>query len=159
MLTTKLQPVAGISAGRSAFTLMEVVVSTVVAGVIFGGVLTAYIQSARFAEWTGYSLAAQALSIQELEQARSAKWDTQGTSQTDDDVDETGSIPGMSITVLDVPISGGNPVYATNYISISNVVIVPSPLIQVKFIRVDTVWSLRAELFTNTVAAYLAPDR
>ena len=134
---------------------MEVVVSVLVTGVIFAGVLTAYIQAARFAEWSGYSLAAQALSIQQLEQARSAKWDTQSTPE----VDEIASIPSLTWTNLDVPMSGDIAVYATNHIFITNLTIMPSPPVRVKIIRVDTVWPYRGKMFTNSVATYLAPDR
>src|ERR1035437_8503854 len=57
------------------FTLVEVVVSLGIVTLLFSGILTAYIQSSRQAEWAGYSLAAQAIGIQQIEQARSAVWD------------------------------------------------------------------------------------
>jgi type II secretory pathway pseudopilin PulG len=138
--------------GELAFTLIEVVVSSLVAGAVFAGILTAYIQAARFAEWSGYSLAAQALSIQQLEQARSAKWDTQSVPELDETVD----IPSVTWTELDVPRSGDNAVLATNYISMTNLTIATG---RFKMIRVDTVWTFRQESFTNSVATFIAPDR
>ena len=51
------------------------VVSLGIVTLLFGGILNAYIQSSRQAEWAGYSLAAQAIGIQQIEQARSGVWD------------------------------------------------------------------------------------
>jgi prepilin-type N-terminal cleavage/methylation domain-containing protein len=57
------------------FTLVEVVIALGIVTLLFSGILTAYIQSGRQAEWAGYSLAAQAIGVQQIEQARSAVWD------------------------------------------------------------------------------------
>jgi hypothetical protein len=142
---------------KSAFTLAEVLVSLMIAGLIFGGILTAYIQAARFADWSGYSLAAQALSVRQLEQIRSAKWDTQATPE---EVDETDSILRTSLpTELDIPMSGTNAVYATSYITITPVPVTGDASARLKLVRVDTVWTYHEDLFTNTTATYLAPDR
>jgi hypothetical protein len=125
---------------------------------IFGGILTAYIQAARFADWSGYSLAAQALSVRQLEQIRSAKWDTQATPVVDEFFQFT-NLNSMTWANLDVPTSGTNLVYATNYITIEARSVAGDANAKFKFIRVDTAWAYHGDLFTNTTATFLAPDR
>lgn len=144
---------------RSGFTLVEVVLAVGVIGLAFGGMIVAYIQSARRAEWSGYSLAAQALALQQLEQARSAKWDVTDTPV----VDEIASLPRTTSTILDLPISGTNVVRATNYITVSTITIETNPPISVHMVKVATVWPFiengQTVYFTNMVANYFAPDR
>lgn len=143
---------------RNAFSLAEVVVSLAISGILLGGVVTAYIQSLQRAEWSGYSLAAQAIAIQQLEQARAARWDTQVTPVVDDLVST--NFPSPSVTILDLPVSGTNVVYATNYTSVSTVSVSVSPAATVKLIEVKTVWPfLNGRLYTNSAATYRAPDR
>lgn len=160
----------------AAFTLMEVVVSIAIVATIFSGVLMAYIQSARRAEWSGRSLAAQAMAIQTIEQIRSAVWDQQASSGTLGIRDEAtnlvlvnkavvgGVTTGYSWTNLDLPSSGTNIVNATNFVRIQNLSSFwPSfPNVAVRFIRVDTVWPCSwngtNKLFTNTVCTYSSPD-
>ena len=57
------------------FTIIEVVISIALMSVVFSGIILGYIHTAQRAQWSGCSLAAQALSIQQLEQARAAVWD------------------------------------------------------------------------------------
>ena len=58
--------------------------------------------------------------------------------------------------ILDVPISGENITYATNFTVISLVSANP-PL---KMVRVDCVWPFKGQgLFTNTLITYRAPDQ
>ena len=147
--------VLGRSRGVAAFTLAEVVMAIAVTGLIFAGILTSYIQSARRAEWSGYSLAAHALAMQQLEQARSAKWDILNTPV----VNEITNLPSMTWTNLDLPISGTNYTRATNFISVRTITISTLPPVAVQMVKVDTVWPFRDRLFTNTVANYYAPDR
>jgi len=139
----------------AAFTLAEVVMAIAVMGLIFAGILTSYIQSARRAEWSGYSLAAQALALQQLEQARSAKWDILDTPA----VNEIANLPSMTWTNLDLPVSGTNYTRATNYITVHTITISSNPPVAVQMVKVDTVWPFRGRLFTNTLANYYAPDR
>jgi prepilin-type N-terminal cleavage/methylation domain-containing protein len=148
VLTNSLRP------GRRAFTLTEVVMATAITAVAFGGIVTCYIQSSRRAEWSGYSLAAHALAIQQLEQARSAKWDTLTTPV----VDELTNIAPVTSAVLDLPISGTNAVWVTNYATVSTVTISTTPLVTVHMVKVNTVWPFRGKLFTNSIADYFAPD-
>jgi len=161
----------------SGFTLVEVVVALAIVVTIFTGVLLAYIQSARRAEWSGRSLAAQAQAIQQIEQIRSAVWDQQSTSGSLGIRDEVqnlvlqnkvvgtnGVISGYWWTNLDLPSSGTNFVTATNFVSVKIVSnFWPSfPSVTLRLIRVDTVWPCTwngvNKLFTNTICTYSSPD-
>lgn len=166
-----LRATAGHLKQDAAFTLAEVVISMAIAAFVFGGIITAYIQSTRRAEWSGYSLAAQALAIQQLEQARSAVWDSAlGKNEVTNlalnnwkytNATRVGS--GYSWTNLDLPVSGGNFVRATNYVTIrmlTNVAGVPA--VSLQMVQVDTVWPFQIgttnRFFTNSISTYLAPD-
>lgn len=134
-------------------TLPEVVVSLGIGALVFGGVLTAHIQSTIRAEWSAYYLAGHSLAMQRLEQARAAKWDTQSSPPVDLVV--ASNFP-VTVDVLDIPISGTNITYATNFVTIATISTDP-PL---KLITVDTVWPFRpGKVFTNTTASYRAPDQ
>lgn len=160
----------------SAFTLAEVVTAVAIIGIVFGGILAGYIQSSRRAEWSGYSLAAQALAIQQLEQARSAIWDNSlgknevtnlnliGWSQQI--VNGLPVVKGYSWGILDLPYNGGtnNAVRATNYVTIRRVFLnnITNPPVQIQMVQVDTVWPFHGfagrRLHTNTTVNYFAPD-
>jgi type II secretory pathway pseudopilin PulG len=153
----------------SAFTLAEVTISLVIAGMVFAGILTGYIQSAKRAEWTGYSLAAQAYGIQQLEQARSATWDVSSTPNVNQLTNPTLNMIGWAFsgnawkgytwTNIDIPYSGSNYVRATNFVTVSNVTVPSSPSVTVQSVRVDTVWRYQNKNVTNTMVNYYAPDQ
>lgn len=143
--------------GVKGFTLAEVIVSIAVASIAAGGMIYGYILSGRRSEWSGYSLAAQALAVQRVEQIRAAKWDTQASPAVDQ-LNYT-NFPAISTGVLDLPVSGTNLVRVTNYTTLSTIQISASPVINVKFIRVDTVWAFNSKRFSNTVVTYRAPDQ
>jgi type II secretory pathway pseudopilin PulG len=136
--------------------LAEVVVSLVIVATVFGGILVAYIQAARRAEWTGRSLAAQALAIQQIEQARSSRWDlTTG-------MNELTNVGNSSFSALDLPSAGTNYVWATNYITASMLTFTAPNAYQLRMITVDTVWPFTwrttTRYFTNRTCTYCAPD-
>jgi hypothetical protein len=153
----------------SAFTLAEVAVSMAIVVLIFGGILVAYIQSCKRAEWTGYSLAAQGLAIQQLEQARCAQWDPcVPTNQFTNLVLNSPSLTtpgglytytGYTWTNLDMPTSGSNFVRATNWVTIK---MLASGNVRYQLIKVDTVWPFvwrsTTNLFTNSIGTFIAPD-
>ena len=143
---------------------------------VFGGILAGYIQTSRRAEWTGLSLAAQGLAIQQLEQARSAVWDNAlgkneltnlnligWSRQTSNGLS---TVRGYSWGMLDLPYSGGTnaAVRATNYVTIRMAYLnnMTNPPVQIQIIQVDTVWPFSAfgtrRLHTNTMLNYFAPD-
>ena len=122
------------------------ILALVIQGVVYG-----YIASARRAEWSAHSLAAQSLASQGVEQARAAKWDPQVWPI----VDELPPTNFMQVDVLDLPVSG-QPVYATNFISVQMLSTNPP----VRQIRTDCVWAfVTGRLFTNTVITLRAPDQ
>jgi len=139
---------------QRAFTLAEVVIAMAITVMSLGGVITGYIIATRQAEWSACSLAAQSLATQRLEQTRAAKWDPRASPPVDEVI--TNNFPIVPTNILDMPVSGTNIAYATNFTTISDVTNGGYPL---KLIRVDCVWSFREHAFTNTIATYRAPDQ
>jgi type II secretory pathway pseudopilin PulG len=145
------------SRGKTGMTLVEVAVALALGCLIFATILMGYVQTSDKAEWTAYALAAQSLAMQGIEQAKGGKWDLSAWPP----VDEAGLTNYSVIETLDVPVSGGKPVYATNFIRISNATTNP-PLREV---RADCVWSLPARdgsfrgPFTNTAVTLRARDQ
>ena len=138
---------------QTGFTLTEVLVSMLVAGIMIVGLISSFIQSHRQAEWSAYSLAAQSLAMQSLEQARTAKWDPYATPPVDQLV--ASNFP-VRVEVLDIPISKTNIVFATNRTTIQTISATP-PL---KQISVQSTWGfLNRGVFTNSVVTYRAPDQ
>lgn len=158
--------------GALAFTLAEVVISIAITAVAFSAVILGYIQATRRAEWAGYSLAAQSLAIQQLEQARSAVWDPAISKNEITNLNligwsfnpSTRQGKGYSWANLDLPVQGTNTMRATNFVTVRQIYLNGSsnPPVQVHMVQVDTVWKFSASrtprLFTNTVCTYLAPD-
>jgi hypothetical protein len=137
----------------SAFTLAEIVIASALGMITIGATIYGYVMTSKRAEWTGYSLAANSLAVQRLEQARACKWDPFAFPAIDELVST--NFP-VQINIMDLPVSGTNIVYATNFTSISTVQASP-PL---KMIRVDCCWNfLGKRNFTNTVVTYRAPDQ
>jgi hypothetical protein len=158
----------GLDAGRSIVLIVALV---------FGVIINGYLVGAKRAQWSGYSLAAQAASIELIEQARSAVWDiTINKNQvagmvlsgyTSNSTALGGYvITGYTTNIMDIPWKGTNYVIATNFITITlfpenNL---PSVPVQLQMVRVDTVWpfnnwgSFQAAFYTNTTCTYLAPD-
>ena len=155
----------------SGFTLVEVVMATAIVAIVFGGIINAYIQAGKRAEWTGYSLAAQSMAQQYIEVARAAVWDPaqtppvnqitnmnlQGMTYASSNLTWT----GYRTNILDVPYNSTNYILATNYITISLVNL--STNIQAEVFRVDTVWpfghwNLGTQYYTNTVCTMISAD-
>jgi type II secretory pathway pseudopilin PulG len=137
---------------QGAFTLVEVLIALGISALSLGAIINGYILSAQTAEWSAYSLAAQSLALQRLEQARAAKWDLDAIPAVDQLV--AGSFPPR-LEILDIPRSGTNIVYATNITTISTLSVTP-PL---KLIRVDCVWRFISRgPFTNTAMTYRTVD-
>jgi Tfp pilus assembly protein PilV len=138
---------------RTGVTLVEVVISLAIATISIGSIVAGYIYSARVAEWSAYSLAANSLAMQRLEQCRAAKFDVLTTPVVDE---LTAANFPPRLEMLDVPRNGNNVAFATNYTTITTVVANP-PL---KMIRVDCVWPFKGlRLYTNTLVTYRAADQ
>ena len=139
----------------SGFTLVEVVVSVAIATLMFSGIIYGYALVTDRAEWSAYSLAAQSLAMQGVEQARGAKWDPKAWPA----VDELGVTNYTTTETLDVPVSG-LPVYATNFTSVTTVSIDPP----IRQLRTDCVWRLASGKrsrgpFTNSVVTLRTADQ
>ena len=138
-------------------TLMEVLVSMAVLGMVFAGVIAGLLTCSRSAEWSAHSLAAQSIASQGLEQARAAKWDPQAWPQTIGPglADELGLTSYVQTATLDVPYQG-QPTIVTNYISVTSVSADPP----IRQIRSDCVWTFMSRgPFTNTVITLRAADQ
>jgi hypothetical protein len=142
----------------SGLTLVEVLISLIIILLVFAGVITAYVQTTYRAQWSGYSLAAQALAIQQLEQAKSAVWDTRSVPIKN----ELTNIATITAGTLDLPVSGTNIVWATNYAVIRPITIWNDPPVTTYLVKVDTVWPFQwrgaLKYYTNTIADCMAPD-
>lgn len=174
----RIRPIQNFSRGKSSpgkpacsgpagFTLAEVVISVAITTMVFSAILLGYIQSARRAEWSGYSLAAQAYSIQQLEQARAAVWDLSSENSVNQ-ITQLNLINwnlsgntwrGYSWTNIDIPYSGTNFMRATNFVAVSNIVISVTPPVSIQSVEVSTVWRFKTQLFTNKMVNYYAADQ
>lgn len=135
------------------FTLVEVMVAMAILGMVAGGIIEGYIQSAQMTDWQAHSLAAHSLAIQRIEQCRAAKWDRRAYPPVDQLV--SSNFPVLT-EMMDMPTAGNNAAYATNFTTISDVSVDP-PL---RMIQVDCVWQFtNGKIFTNTVVTYRAPDQ
>jgi type II secretory pathway pseudopilin PulG len=158
---------------KGAFTLVEVVISTAIVALVFAGIIKAYIQTGLRLEWTGYSLAAQSLALETIEQARSTLWDpTQyppvneiyslnlmGTATNA----ATATWTGYTTNTLDIPVpNGGTNVVATNYVSVQMSCVSTYSAVQMEVVTVQTVWPFilwgNNVYFTNTIATIITPD-
>ena len=125
-----------------------------IAALVIGVTINGYVSAATRAEWSAYSLAAHSRALQRIEQVRSAKWDPGTFPPTDELTNSYFSI--LDTNILDIPISGTNVVWSTNYTTISTVSTDP-PL---KMVRVDCVWRfMNRAISTNTIVTYRAPDQ
>jgi len=141
------------SRSQRGFTLAEQVVSLAVALIMISGIVSGFIQSTKQAEWSSYSLAAQSLANQVMEQARAAKWDPNAYPPVDQLT--TNNFP-MTVQVLDIPLTRSNIVYATNIVTISTIWTSPA----LRMIRVDCTWPFfNRGNFSNTVMSYRGPDQ
>lgn len=139
---------------NSAFTLVETMISILIITMFFSTVLLGYQRAAQRAQWSGYSLAAEAQGTRQLEEFRAVLWDTQSTPI----IDNTTNIPSPLVLPLDLPISGTNVIYATNYATVTTLSNFGNNA-QIKMIVIKTVWPWNGQSFTNTVVDYRAPDQ
>jgi prepilin-type N-terminal cleavage/methylation domain-containing protein len=162
--------------GSAGLTLIEVLISIVIFGMLTSGMIYGYVQANRMAEWSSMSLAAQSYASQGLEQAKSAQWNSQqyppaNGPGTDDEIRlydnaglniDAGGNAAQGHTnyteqdTLDVPTTGA-PIYATNYITVTNISINP----QFRQITCMCVWTfpLTGLPCTNTEVTLRAPDQ
>ena len=134
-------------------TLIEVVMALTISAIAIGSVVSAYILAARRAERASYTLAANSMAQQRIEQTRAAKWDTSVSPVVDELVNT--NFPQQTI-VLDKSVLGTNAVYATVTTAISLVSSNPS----LKRIQSSCVWMfMERGPFTNSIVTYRCPDQ
>jgi hypothetical protein len=139
---------------------------------VFAGIIKAYVQSGERLEWTGYSLAAEALAMQTIEQARATVWDPAQIPPLNEVTNlnlmgasynsATLMLTGFSTNILDIPYESTNYVMATNFVTIQMFSINGNTNVQEQVVTVQTVWPFfyRASglCFTNIVSTILSPD-
>lgn len=140
---------------ESGFTVAEMVVCFAIVGLVIGGMITAYTNSAIYTERAGYQLAAQAQAVQIMERVRAAIWDTQSFPPRD----ATTNLPSVTTNILELPVIGTNVIYCTNFSKVSTVTTDPSLNVQVKMIQVTTMWPWNGKTMSNTIVTYRAPDQ
>jgi type II secretory pathway pseudopilin PulG len=119
-----------------AFTLTETVVALAITGMMVGGIVTGFLQSAKQAEWSAYSYAAQSQALRGLEQLAPTNYTV--------------------VDILDIPTAGNNVTYCTNVTTIRTISAVP-PL---REITVETSWRyFNRGIFTNVVRTYRTADQ
>jgi Tfp pilus assembly protein PilV len=137
---------------QAGLSIIEVVIAMAICSISVGCLVGGYVHSTTAIERAGHSLAANAMAMQQVERTRAAKWDI----ITSPPIDElTASNFPTRVAILDLPRSGNNIAYATNFTDVS-VVSTNPPL---KMVRVDCVWSFMSrKAFTNTMVTYRRPD-
>jgi len=158
----------------AGYSLIEVVIASAIIALVYGVCLKGYIQSGLRAEWGGYSLAAQSMATEQIEQARSAIWDPATTNKLNE-ITNLGKFwpswtytssnqtwSGYNTNILDVPYGTTNFTLATNFVSVKLINCNYNTSIVMQVIQVDTVWPFRyrggSPCFTNTACTVLAPD-
>jgi type II secretory pathway pseudopilin PulG len=134
-------------------TLVEVVIALAITGLTVGGIVAGYIYCTTSTVKAELVQAASARAMERIEQARSAQWDTAGSTN----VDQLVATNFTNVVVsLDTPGSAPGGTLATVVTTISQISATP-PL---KDIRVDCIWQFRgAEWITNTIETIRAPDQ
>lgn len=141
---------------RTAFSLVEVMVSVVAFALVAAGAVYGFAQADRNAEWSSMSLAAQSAASEGLERVRSATWETEATSDTTaDDLPAPTNITQTS--VMAVPATGKN---ITNFISvtIANVFANGNPPLRQIIAKDGWQFPLTGKWFTNTVVTQRASN-
>jgi prepilin-type N-terminal cleavage/methylation domain-containing protein len=135
-----------------AFTLIEVAVAIAIAALVMAGMFQGYTMASRRAQFSSYSLAANAMAMQQMESIVAATWVISGTAKTNI---FSPSLTNTQVNALCLPSSGTNLVYATNYASVVQISTNPP----YAMVQVSCVWDFMGlGVFTNTVSVLRAPD-
>ncbi|MGA3283855.1 MAG: hypothetical protein ABSD57_05280 [Verrucomicrobiota bacterium] len=139
--------------GQAGMMLVEVVIALAITGLTVGGIISGYIYCTTSAVKAELVQAASARALERIEQARSAQWDTAGSTNVDQLV--ATNFPDEVVS-LDMPGSGSGGTSATIVTTISQISVTPP----IKNIRVDCIWQFRGTAWiTNTVETIRAPDQ
>jgi type II secretory pathway pseudopilin PulG len=135
-----------------AFTLIEVVVATAIAVLVMAGMFQGYSIASRQAQFSSFSLAANAMAMQQMESIVAATWVVSGTSVTNI---FSPVLTATQVNALCVPSTGTNLVFGTNYATVTQLSTNPPYLM----VQVSCVWNFMGMgNFTNTVAVLRGPD-
>jgi len=156
---------AGYNAARGrcrAFTLVEVVISIAILGMVMAGLIYGYVQANWSALWSSMSLSAQTFASEGAEQARSADWRPRdypaATGPGTMDELPSGTII-TNIGFMDIPgdTITNKQFSVTNIVKITTVSVNP-PLRQ---IQSDCYWTfpLNNSPVTNTLILYRTSDQ
>ncbi|MCX8157954.1 MAG: prepilin-type N-terminal cleavage/methylation domain-containing protein [Verrucomicrobiae bacterium] len=138
--------------GAGGFTLAEVIIAIALSAMVLASLITGYISTARRAEWTAMSEAAQLKVVNRMEQVRAARWDPLAVPPVDMLV--ASNFPVL-VEELFTPLGGTNATLATNVVNIMQVSTKPP----VKLVRVECCWRfLNNRLYTNSLMLYRYPD-
>ncbi|HTX20344.1 MAG TPA: type II secretion system protein [Candidatus Aquilonibacter sp.] len=153
----------------TAFTLVEVMVSFVIFGMVTSGLVYGYLMANRMAEWSSMSLAAQSSASQGAERARAANWrprdypPTNGPGTMDELPPSANGGPVLTnVDYFDIP-SKGSPsstnfdMWVTNYVWVTNISSDP----YLREILSDAIWRfpLTGKIYTNSIVLLRAPDQ
>ena len=117
-------------------TLVEVVVALAITGLTVGGIISGYIYCTTSAVKAELVQAASARALERIEQARSAQWDTAGSTNVDQLV--ATNFPNEVVS-LDTPGTNWGGTSATIVTTISQISVNPP----IRGIRVDCIWQFR----------------
>jgi prepilin-type N-terminal cleavage/methylation domain-containing protein len=151
------------------FTLVEILISFVIFGMITSGLIYGYVTANRMAEWSCMSLAAQSSASQGAERARAANWrpndypPATGPGTMDELPASTNGRPVFTnVDFFDIPTKGDPSStnfnsWVTNYVWVTNVSLNPP----MRLIRSDAVWRfpVTGVAYTNTIILLRAPNQ
>jgi type II secretory pathway pseudopilin PulG len=131
------------ASAQTGFSLAEVVVTIGIVALVIGSLINGYLISAKRAEWTSLSEAAQSLTVRRMEQVRAARWDVTANPPMDELVQD--NFPPVVQPVRTV-LCGTNETMCTNITTIRLIGTDP-PL---KMIRTDCYWQyMNGRIYTN----------
>jgi prepilin-type N-terminal cleavage/methylation domain-containing protein len=134
------------------FTLVETVIAMAIAAMVMAGMFQGYTLASRRAQYSAFSLAANAAAMKQMERIVAAQWVISGVSVTNI---FNPALTAVQINALGMPSNGTNLVYATNYSSVTQLSVNPPYLM----VRVDCAWNFMGlGVFTNSVAVMRGPD-
>lgn len=133
---------------KRGFSLIELLFTVALFTIGVAGTMDGYLLASQRLYYLTCSQAASNSASQKLEQVRSAKWDIFAYPVVDEVV--ITNFP-TQIVLLDIPVSGSNAMFATNYIEIKSI------NLGLKLVKVNCVWPMpNRKLFTNFLETYIS---
>jgi hypothetical protein len=155
----------GARKAMAAFTLMEILISFFVLGIVLSGIIYGYVQINWTAEWCSMSMAAQSFASEGAESARAADWrprdwpPASGYGTMDELTNGTTitNVDFMDIPTKGTPAATNFQFWVTNIVQITSITVNPA----LRQIRSDAIWSfpMNGKLCTNTVVLLRASDQ